>query len=129
MGYVYFIEMNRPHLIKVGYARDVLDRLSNLQTASPFELSVLDAFHGTKEDERTLQRMLAPHRYRREWFRPADDVLDLLEELELYRQETFEKAIFDRAVHKAHADIWNAVDDVPITGFFSAMKGTCLTSD
>lgn len=123
MGYVYFIEMERPRLIKIGYASDVDERLSNLQTACPFELSVLDVFIGTKEDERVLHKMLKPHRYRREWFRPTDDVFDLMEDLEQYRRETFDRTIFDPAVHATTRAICDAIGDVPITGFLATTNG------
>ena len=117
MGFVYFIEMERPHLIKIGYASCVEDRLSNLQTACPFKLSIYDVSIGTKEDERAIQRLLKPHQYRKEWFRPTDEVLEFIEDIEEYRRETFKSAIFDPEVHKTIADICEGIANVPITGF------------
>lgn len=85
IGEVYFIQTERLPLIKIGYAERTHDRLQNLQTASPFDLYVIDRFMGTKRDERAIQRFLRPFRHRREWFRAKNEVYDFIEDLSEYR--------------------------------------------
>lgn len=77
-GHVYFVEMLRPRLIKIGYARDIRARLATLKTSSPFDLDLLAYFNGTQDDERLIHAELSEHAYAREWFRPHHEVQGLI---------------------------------------------------
>lgn len=81
LGWIYFATSDKFTLIKVGFATDLKYRLHSLNTSSPFDLYYREAFRGLKEDERWIQRFLAPHCYNREWFRYTPAVEDFHETL------------------------------------------------
>lgn len=64
---VYFIEaMNR---VKIGYAKDLADRLERFQVGCPVALAVLGVVPGGKEREREIHEKMYRHRTIGEWFR------------------------------------------------------------
>lgn len=71
---IYFVQSTASGLIKIGYARHVGVRLSNLQTGSPDPLKLLAAVDGGPEDEARLHGEFAAYRLRGEWFRPSDEL-------------------------------------------------------
>jgi excisionase family DNA binding protein len=74
-GFVYFLAaIDGP--IKIGFARDVSERLAALQIANPHPLRLLASLPGTVRLERALHRRFAEHRLRGEWFRPAPELLE-----------------------------------------------------
>lgn len=76
-GYVYFIQgSNEEGLIKIGWAKDPIKRLADLQTACPIPLTLLGAKPGDVTDEKALHRKLAFARFHGEWFAPVPEVLD-----------------------------------------------------
>jgi len=74
-GFVYFIQMDRIGPIKIGFAKDVLYRVSQLQTANPYQLNVLAFFAGDDGDEKQIQCSLKDANIRGEWFHPTEKVL------------------------------------------------------
>ena len=82
-GYVYFIQVDVDGPIKIGFAADIRDRMSNLQTSSPYDLKLLAWFEGTVADERAMHAKFSQHRLRGEWFRPADDLCRAIEEFRI----------------------------------------------
>ncbi len=117
-GEIYFVGISRLRLVKIGYASDVSGRLSVLQTASPFDLKLIDSFTGTKGDERAIQKFLRPHRYRREWFRAADDVYDLVEDLADYRLGVWLEAHKNDPTYVfAPENPWPGLENVPVSPF------------
>jgi hypothetical protein len=73
---IYFIQAGEGGPIKIGYSRDALKRIANLQAASPVLLSALAIIPGEIRDEFALHRRLQSERLHGEWFRPSDAVLD-----------------------------------------------------
>lgn len=74
MGEVYFIHARRVELVKIGYTQgNAANRVTNLQTASPVELTLFGAIAGTRRDERALHGFFADARVRGEWF--SDKIL------------------------------------------------------
>jgi hypothetical protein len=71
-----------PH-VKIGYAQDVWERLSELQCGNPFELRVLSFLPGGKEEEGVMHLALAAHRVRGEWFDLGSDPLKMF--MDAYR--------------------------------------------
>lgn len=75
---IYFILAKGTNSVKIGIAEHVRSRMTNLQTASPFELEVL-AVMGSKDHgitglreidiEQSLHRHFSPYHIRGEWFR------------------------------------------------------------
>jgi hypothetical protein len=68
LGYVYVIGAAGSDLVKIGYARNVESRLSDLQCGSPLKLYVVAKFRGSREDEAHAHRHFAPFRRHGEWF-------------------------------------------------------------
>jgi hypothetical protein len=68
-GFVYIIESGG--LVKIGSARDLKRRLSQLRTGSSQELELLNGWllDFPQDTERLLHKKYAAHRVRGEWFR------------------------------------------------------------
>jgi len=85
-GFVYFVagfETDETFgMMKVGFATDWRQRISNLQTALPFNLEILGVYPGTRDDEKRVHRLLKADHVKREWFRFSDAVEDLIYDLQ-----------------------------------------------
>lgn len=64
---VYFIRVNA--FVKIGYARNPLERLRHVQAASPYPVELMGALPGGTELEERLHRFFDHCRERGEWFR------------------------------------------------------------
>lgn len=73
---VYFVEC--AGRIKIGYAKDVKDRLKALSTGSAHNLTLLGAIDGSVHYERAIHKRLKHLRQRGEWFEDCKEVRDLL---------------------------------------------------
>lgn len=69
--------------VKIGYAQDVWERLSELQCGNPFELRVLSFLPGGQETEGALHCALDAYRVRGEWFDLGSDPLRMF--MDAYR--------------------------------------------
>lgn len=70
---------------KIGIAKDVAQRLRNLQTGNPIEIALVSAafFEGAPRFESKLHEAFSEYRTRGEWFElPPDKLEDLIEILE-----------------------------------------------
>lgn len=81
-GYVYFISDGR--FVKVGWARDPLARLGELQTGSSQTLFILGVAAGERTLESEYHRFLEDGRVRGEWFDPArsDRLAEIVQRLQ-----------------------------------------------
>ncbi len=113
LDWVYFVEMRRPNLIKVGFATDTANRMSSLRTSCPFDLEMLQQFRGSKDDERKIQTLLKPHHYNREWFRPHEDIFDLLDDIFEFQVDTLAYGPTSNAPSCLADNV-----HVPLTGFW-----------
>ena len=78
---IYFIQSGEDGPIKIGYTKfDVCSRLSNLQTSNPEPLYVLLTLPGSVEDEHKYQEMFADYRLRGEWYKPMQELLDMIKD-------------------------------------------------
>lgn len=76
---VYFVECGWLGPIKIGYtANDVRERLSELQTSNPYDLTPLLLIDGDQSLERRLHHHFRASRMRGEWFRPSLDLLEFV---------------------------------------------------
>lgn len=109
---IYFIQIGESGPVKIGVSFDPLDRLRQVQTASPEEVRLLACCLGTEQDEAALHEQFARHRIRGEWFRPVPALLarakltagegirlGLAGEFPIYAKETSR-----RVSHWAHQD-------------------------
>lgn len=76
-GKVYFV--GAPGRIKIGYTRQPEKRLAQLQSVDMETLASIAVIPGTRELERRLHSMAAPHHLRGEWFSDCADVRDLIQ--------------------------------------------------
>lgn len=77
---IYFVRpvgMDGP--IKIGYSKNPKARLKNLACASPLALEIIQMIDGDIEDERLLHVHFARNRQHAEWFRPCDELLEIIE--------------------------------------------------
>lgn len=75
-AWVYFLQEEGEHgPIKVGWAYDVVHRMSEHQCGNPRALRLLGTCLGGEPRERELKAEWAEHRIRGEWYRPTDAVL------------------------------------------------------
>lgn len=72
----YAIEIVGHRLVKIGKAKDVDARFSQLQTANPLELRFVDIIEG--DHEAKIHELLAAQRVRGEWFVLDGRVYDVL---------------------------------------------------
>src|SRR5689334_348035 len=79
---VYFIKSGA--FIKIGYSADIPGRVRDLQRFNPERLDVLGIIALPSPDALRLERLLHRHfaagRYRYEWFRESEAILDYIEE-------------------------------------------------
>lgn len=79
VGFVYIVqgedeEEDRTAPVKIGFARDVHQRMRSLQTGNPDRLRLLVCFPGTRRHERRLHERFADARIHDEWFRYTPDL-------------------------------------------------------
>lgn len=93
--YVYFIRAGNRGAIKIGMAKDVNDRIANLQTGNAFKLNVLmlipcDSELQARQLEAKFHRIFAKQRIRGEWFMGSINFQKLREvEMENQREKLF----------------------------------------
>lgn len=80
-SWVYFIQAGEGGAIKIGQTRDLGQRLTILQNASPQELRLLVAVRGDRDTELAFHHEFRECRVRREWFAPAPELLRRIEQL------------------------------------------------
>lgn len=72
VGHIYFIRCGE--YVKVGFSTDHQSRLRNIAACTPYDVA-LEALHeGTRADEASFHKMLAPYRHKLEWFIWRDEV-------------------------------------------------------
>jgi Meiotically up-regulated gene 113 len=80
-GFVYLIQVDGSERVKIGFSLSPETRLKQLQTGSPFPLSLVGQWPGTPADERRIHRLFADCRSHLEWFlAPAEIVSRVISE-------------------------------------------------
>jgi hypothetical protein len=75
IGFVYVIGMESDtSAVKIGFANDVDDRRSTLQTSSHHSLRILVAIKAARAMEKELHRRFAADHIRGEWFRRSEAI-------------------------------------------------------
>lgn len=78
---IYFMRAGTTGSIKIGWTADLPRRVQNLQGATDQALEVLATFPGDAELEAHFHDRFAEHRVSGEWFKPADELLTLIESI------------------------------------------------
>ena len=76
---IYFIKALNSGLIKIGYTKNVGERVASLRSNSPEELHILKITEGDIEDEKRIHNKFKHFNERNEWFRPEKSLLDFIE--------------------------------------------------
>lgn len=66
-GYIYYVAAE--DRVKIGFAKNVKNRMHTLKTSSPVPLVLLATHRGSQKKERELHRQFAEYRIIGEWFR------------------------------------------------------------
>lgn len=72
---IYFVQVENDGPIKIGFAADIHKRISELQIANPYELSLIGCMRGDKEKEKRLHKKFVKYWIRGEWFKPGKKLL------------------------------------------------------
>jgi hypothetical protein len=84
-GRVYFATDGQ--LIKIGYAKKPLKRLSTLQTGIAHRLHLLAAMHGSIQMERHIHDRFKAIRHRGEWFRAEPQLLRFIRQVASWKYQ------------------------------------------
>lgn len=89
---VYFIQNTRTKHIKIGYTTDVRRRFRTMCSDNVDGLVLLGRVKGERKLEAALHRKFKEHRHRKtEWFRPAEEILQYIQENKMYRRKPIGK--------------------------------------
>lgn len=81
-GFVYFIQEEGTHKIKIGFSeKHPNGRLKDFKTGNSNKLNLLGYIEGTYEDESNLHREFYEERGNGEWFEPSPRLNDRIKEL------------------------------------------------
>lgn len=78
---IYFVREPATRTIKIGFAENPFRRFVALQTACPYELTLIGVIPGGRAGEAELHRRFKKYRVRGEWFRDAPELLSALYDL------------------------------------------------
>jgi hypothetical protein len=78
--HVYFIECSVTGRIKIGCSKNVDGRVKNIQQSYPHPLRLRHVIHdGGRRLETRLHRRFTEHRVWHEWFLPAPEIMEIIE--------------------------------------------------
>lgn len=83
-GYVYFIQSGENGPIKIGFTKNIENRMRALKTSSPYPLVLIGYFKSNRKLEKQLHRQFKEHKTKKngEWFLPNAELLNLIEKAE-----------------------------------------------
>lgn len=74
LTWIYCIQAGERGPVKIGLARNPLERLATLQQGNPEPLRGVWVWQGLPEEERFMHDVCAEWRIRGEWFQPTEEV-------------------------------------------------------
>ena len=77
---VYFVQ-DETGPVKIGWTRNLIRRLSQLNTSNPRRLRILGVTGGQEREERRIHSRFRHLRIKNEWFRNDKELLDFIESL------------------------------------------------
>lgn len=78
-GWIYFVA-GPGWAVKIGWAKVVAERISELQIGCPDELVVLGVLRGDRSQEALAHRRFARYHLRGEWFSPGEELMRFVAE-------------------------------------------------
>lgn len=100
---IYVIQAGDQGPIKIGFAINPKNRISQLQTANPKKLRILKIINGGSDTEREIHKRLSAYRMNGEWFQPCAEVMHYIARLGVDVE-------YIRDIDRAFAIIWR---DIP----------------
>lgn len=79
--FVYFIATKDRSVVKIGWSRRPVDRLSSISCWSPLPLEIIAFAPGSMDDEHAIQHRFKHLHSHGEWFHGASDILDVAEKI------------------------------------------------
>ena len=79
--FIYFVQCQMTKMVKIGYARDPLARLSSMQTGSPTPLKMLTIIPGDRFKEKQMHARFKNCYSHGEWFSPSPELMAYIDEL------------------------------------------------
>ena len=76
VGTVYLIGSRQANLLKIGYTKNLEQRLANLQSKSVHRLEIIKTKLGTLEDEKDALKKAYRFKLRGEWFNWDDSIVE-----------------------------------------------------
>ncbi len=74
---IYFIQIGEDGPIKIGFTKSpIAYRISALQTASPYLLTLVGLIDGDEQAEQSLHEKFSEFRMKGEWFEPQSEILE-----------------------------------------------------
>jgi hypothetical protein len=101
---IYFVQPEGRPFIKIGYARCVRDRLSELQAYNPEELILLGVIPGGRPQETMLHQRFAHLWVRGEWFRYTAELCSFIQE----QADAYQPKVHDPSPADADKGPWKA---------------------
>lgn len=92
---IYFVQERYTGPIKIGVAKDIRARISNMQVANPRPLRVVARCMASVALERFVHDSLVEYRLAGEWFQPASRVLALADEFQACDEQLRTTAEFE----------------------------------
>lgn len=84
-GYIYFATAG-DH-VKIGFARDIDNRITSLRTGNHQDISLEESFASYFEAEKMIHRRFAKNRVRGEWFNRTSEIEELWDAISAYQEE------------------------------------------
>lgn len=78
---LYFMQAGKSGPIKIGYSKDIYNRLMVVQISNAQSIRLLGLIEGSRLQERAIQEQFAGDRIRGEWFQPSRALLKLIKTL------------------------------------------------
>jgi len=75
---IYFIQGENGGPIKIGYTKNLVNRMFVLQEGNPYKLVVLGTMDGTLAAEQRLHTKFEKHRFRSEWFEDCEEIREFI---------------------------------------------------
>lgn len=80
--FVYLVQARETKNIKIGWSRNLWNRLAAIQAHSGDRIDLRMHFVGShmRRHEQHLHKMFKPHRLYNEWYSPAPEIIELIDD-------------------------------------------------
>lgn len=91
---IYFVQAGENGPVKIGWAKNVIHRIQELQTGNPCKLGCLGMMEGSQNEESSLHEKFKRYRGVGEWFEPSADLLSFIKDTPtIYKRDFFARLL------------------------------------